>query len=54
MFSNFIIVIIGDFNINLSTKIVESSALHKFMNKYKFKVTFLKNITINDPQIDHI
>jgi hypothetical protein len=42
------IVIIEDFNINFITKTNQSSTLQAFMNKYNLKITFIKNITIND------
>jgi hypothetical protein len=47
-------VIIGDFNIKFLTKTNQSSTLQAFMNKYNLKLTFIKNNTINDTQIDHI
>jgi hypothetical protein len=48
------IVIIGHFNINFLTKTNQSLTLQEFMNKYNFKLTFIKITTINDTQIDHI
>jgi hypothetical protein len=54
MLSHCPIVIIGDFNINILTKIIQSSTLQAFINKYKFKLIFKENTTINDTQIDYI
>jgi hypothetical protein len=54
MLSRCLIVTIGDFNIDLLTKTNQSSTLQAFMNKYKYKFTFIKNTTINDAQINHI
>jgi len=52
--SNCPIVIIGDFNINLLTNIIQLATLQTFMKKYNFKPTFFESTTISDTQIDHI
>jgi hypothetical protein len=52
--SHCLISTIGDFNIDSLTKTNQSSILQTFMNKYNFKLIFLKSTTINYTQIDHI
>jgi hypothetical protein len=54
MFSHCLTIIIGDFNIDFLTKIIQLSTLSALMNKYNLKLIFLENTIINDMQINHI
>lgn len=47
-------IVIGNFNIDVLTKMPQSTTFHNLMNKYNFKPTFSKCTTINNTQINHI
>jgi hypothetical protein len=47
-------ILIGDFNIDMLKKTPRSTTFQNLMYKYKLKLTFFENTTINNTQIDHI
>jgi hypothetical protein len=52
--TNYPIIIIRDFNINMLTNTIESITLQNYMNTHGFHITFIENTTPNNMQIDHI
>jgi hypothetical protein len=47
-------MIIGDFNMDLLTNIIQLATLQAFMKKYNLKPTYSKSTTISDTQINRI
>jgi hypothetical protein len=52
--TNYPTIIIKDFNINMLTNIIESIILKTYMNTDNFHITFIKNTTPDNTQINHI
>jgi len=51
MHTNSLIIIVGDFNINMLIDIPQSKILQTYMDKYEFKKKIFNSRTLNNTQI---
>ncbi len=54
MLKDYLTILIGDFNIGMLKKTLQSTTFQNLMYKYKLKLTFIESTTIDNTQIDHI